>query len=104
MSRMNLLENVTTAGPGPAVPDPGAGSTCQAVGSVAAATGLAVIDIEVSDIDDNWLVYDTITLSLSTTIASAAVVIDGTWAFARANLKSISGTGALVSAAMGAAK
>lgn len=101
MTTTALLTDATATGPGASNPLAGP-ATVQATGLVSSATGQAVIDIEVSNNGLNWLPHDTITLTLSTTEASAGVEIDAPWALIRANVTSISGAGARVSVFMGA--
>ena len=60
----------------------------------------AVVDIEVSNDGVNFLVLATATLN-GTTSASDGFVTEAPWASFRANLKSISGTGAAVQVNVG---
>ena len=100
MTTTALLTDATATGPGTSNTLAGP-ATVQAVGLVSSATGQAVIDIEVSNNGVNWITHDTITLTLSTPEASAGIEIDAPWAFIRANVTSISGTGAEVSVFLG---
>lgn len=89
--------------PGPSATQPcRQGATFHATGQTTAGAGQAVIDIEVSNDGANWLPHDTITLTLSTTLAQAGIELDASWVGVRGNLRSISGTGASASLTMGA--
>lgn len=74
----------------------------QAVGTTSSGGGAASIDIEVSNDGANWLVAGSISLTLSTTASTDGFVMDAAWRLVRANVKSISGTGASVTVTMGA--
>lgn len=99
-----LLLNATATGPSIASSLPLSGlATFHASGTVSSGTGSATINIEVSNDATNWLVHDTITLALSTSAASAGIEMSGAlWAFVRANVVALSGTGASVTVTMGA--
>ena len=56
----------------------------------------ATVDIEVSNNNLDFLVLGTMTMS-GTTRATDGFVADAPWAFARANVRDVSGTGAQVS-------
>jgi hypothetical protein len=78
----------------------------QAVGATSAGAGAATIEIEVSNTgrDNEWLQLATgpISLTLSTTPATAAIILDEPWVYARGNCTAISGTGAAVTLTIGA--
>jgi hypothetical protein len=101
MKFANMMIGVTTTGAGVAVEPPRCPSTIQAVGATTSGAGAAIIAIEVSNDGVNWLPYDTISLTLSTTPASAGIEMDAPWTNVRGNVTSISGTGAAVSLYMG---
>lgn len=93
-----LLQEATKLGPDlPAYNQPPKktiDATVTGTGAVA-----AVIAIEACNTEGAWKTLATITLS-GTGTASDGFVHDAAWAQIRANLKSISGTGAKVSAAL----
>lgn len=101
MKYANMMIGVITPGPGVTVEAPSGSSTIQAVGATTAGAGAATIVIEVSNDGANWLTYDIISLTLSTTTASAGVEMDAPWAYVRGNVTAISGTGAHLSLIMG---
>ena len=98
---MQLLESVIATGAGAAAEVRTPGRTLQATGATSAGAGAATIAIEVSNDATNWLTYDTISLPLSTTTATAGVEMDAPWLFVRGNVNAISGTDAAVSLHMG---
>jgi len=98
---MLLLNAVTAPGSGIANHVDQCARTFQAVGATTAGSGSATIGIEVSNDATNWLTHDTITLTLSTTSATAGIEMDAPWAYVRGNVTAISGTGAAVSLFMG---
>ena len=73
----------------------------QAIGSTTAGAGAASVDIEVSNNDVNWIVMGTIALTLGTSESTDGFVGLSGWRYIRANLKSVSGTGAKVSVIVG---
>ena len=75
-------------------------TTVQVYGSTASGTGAATVDIEVGNASGIWITAGTITLSLSTTPSSDGFALDARWSMIRANVISISGTGAKVSTAI----
>lgn len=105
--RYTLLSNKTATGAGDSTPpiqdnaQSSSNRTAQVVGTTTAGAGAAAVNIEVSNDGSNWLVAGTVTLTLSTTSTSDGFVIDAAWLFVRANVTSISGTGAAVSAYLG---
>lgn len=70
--------------------------TWQARGIVSASTGAATILIEVSDNNVDWITMGTISLTLSTTMATDGFTSGAPWPFVRANITSLSGTNATV--------
>lgn len=99
--RKTLLSGATTTGAGSAFSGVRGTDSFHAVGSVASSTGAATIVIQVSNDGTNWLTLGTISLSLTTSESSDGFASDAAWAFVRANVTSISGTGASVSVIMG---
>lgn len=76
-------------------------ATFQAVGQTTAGSGATVVDIEVSNDNVNWIILGTITLTLGTVTTSDGFASGAPWAYTRAEVRSISGTGASVSVFMG---
>jgi len=96
-----LLNAATATGRGNEAPGFGDRTTVQVSGATTSGAGAAQVDIEVSNDGTNWIVAGTINLVLSTTTASYGLVIDGAWLNVNANIISISGTGANVTAKVG---
>ena len=71
------------------------------MGSASSGTGSTTVAVEVSNNNTDWLTHGTITLTLSTTKATAGIEMDAPWAYVRGNVTAISGTGAAVSLFMG---
>ena len=102
-----LLDAATATGPGQvaaaaAHADPLVVRTYQVSGKTTTGAGAAVVDIEVSNNGRVWLTLVTITLTLGTDEVTDGFASGAQWRFARANVTSISGTGASVTAEMGA--
>ena len=100
MQSFQLLNNVTGIGPGTSARTSGIYKTLQAIGTTTTGIGSATINIEVSNDSINWLVHDTITLTLSTVVAVAGIEMNSPWMFVRGNIITTSGTGATVSLTM----
>lgn len=96
-----LLNNATATGAGTAIPLRNSKVTFQATGATTASAGAATIAVEVSNDGRGWLVIGTITLTLSTTVATDGFAVDAQWNFVRANVTAISGTGAAVTVTTG---
>lgn len=96
-----LLNNTTDTGVGPSVSKNAPKAAIQATGATTAGTGSATLVVEVSNDGANWLPHDTLTLTLSTVVATAGIEMDAPWAYVRGNVTAISGTGAAVSLIMG---
>lgn len=96
-----ILSKATATGAGAPVTPRRSNVTFQATGMTTADAGAAGIDIEVSNDGTSWLVETSIALTLSTTAATAGYEMDAAWTYVRANVTSISGTGAAVSVSMG---
>lgn len=105
--RYTLLSAKTTTGAGDSTPpiqdnaQSSSNRTAQVAGSTTAGAGAAEVVIEVSNDGSNWITAGTVTLTLGTTSTSDGFVMDAAWLFVRANVSSISGTGAAVSAYLG---
>lgn len=97
----NLLDAKTTTGAGTSIFKDAPITTFQAFGTTSAGSGTGVINIEVSNDNTNWLVLGTISLTLSTTTATDGFVANAPWKHVRANVTTLSGTGASVTALMG---
>lgn len=109
MSRAYVLANAaTTTGVKEVIAGPSDGTmdtdnrTFQVVGQTTAGAGSVTVAIEVSNNGVNYIALPSpITLTLSTAAATDGTVIQGAWAYVRANVTAISGTGASVSVIMG---
>ena len=103
MQTKTLLSGVIATGAGTAEKVDQRARTLQATGATSAGAGAATLAIEVSNTgaDNTWLTYDTISLTLSATPATAGVEMDAPWSFVRGNVTAISGTDAAVSLFMG---
>lgn len=76
--------------------------TFQAVGTTTAGAGAATVIIEVTnDLTWPWITLGTITLVLGTVATSDGLAMLAGWKYVRARLSAISGTGAVVSVAVG---
>lgn len=78
-------------------------ATFQAYGSTTAGSGAVVVSIQGSNVDDTdaFVTLATITLTLGTTITADGFATTAPWKYVRANVVSISGTGASVNVLMG---
>lgn len=78
-------------------------ATFQAYGATTASTGAATVVIEGSNVDDpnTFVSLGTLTLTLGTTTSAAGLATTAPWKYVRANVSSISGTGATVYVTMG---
>jgi len=101
MQTYKLLDAVTAPGPGSGTKVDQRARTFQLVGSASSGTGSTTVAVEVSNNNTDWLTHGTITLTLSTTKATAGIEMDAPWAYVRGNVTAISGTGAAVSLFMG---
>ncbi len=77
------------------------GTTFQASGTTTAGAGTAVVAIEVSNDNANWITLGTITLTLGTSATSDGFAALAAWGFVRANVTTLTGTGASVTVTMG---
>lgn len=78
-------------------------ATFQAYGSTTAGAGSAVVTIQGSNIDNAnaYVTLGTITLTLGTTITADGFATTAPWKYMRANVTTLSGTGASVNVLMG---
>ena len=78
-------------------------ATFQAYGATTASTGSAVVVIQGSNINDAnaFITLGTISLVLGTTITADGFSTTAPWKYVRANVTTISGTGASVNVLMG---
>lgn len=96
-----LISDRTTTGALTAITPLGPKRTFHGYGSTTAGSGASTIDVEVSNDGTNWIVFDTLSLTLGTTVTSDSSVIVDPWKYVRGNVKTISGTNAKVSLIMG---
>lgn len=97
--RIPLLLTRTVTADGLTFEPPGPGATVHAkVAGDGAVT--ATVIVQVSNYDGPWLDLGTLTLS-GTNLASAGLALDAHWAYIRARLTAITGTGATVDVIMG---
>jgi hypothetical protein len=98
----SLFSAVTSTG-AQAATSFGKSNTVQVWGTTTSGSGSATIVIEATnDGTAPWVTLATITLTLGTTATGDGLVIDADWETIRGNVTSLSGTGASVSAALGA--
>lgn len=69
----------------------------QMIGNTTAGAGAAEIEVQASNDGTNWVILDTLTLTLGTTVTSDFFEHAYPWKQFRGSVKSISGTGAKVS-------
>lgn len=96
-----LLTNATATGAGSTFELHARQCTFQATGTTTAGSGAATIAIRVSNDKVTWLTLGTISLTLSTVASGDGFASDAAWAYVRANVTAISGTGASVTVTMG---
>lgn len=97
--RIPLMLTRTATATGLTFEAPGPGATVQArvVGDGAVT---ATVVVQVSNFDGPWLTLGTLTLS-GTNVATAGLALDAHWAYIRADLTALTGTGAEVDVIMG---
>ncbi len=100
MTTQTILTGTATATGQPFSFDDNASGTFQAKGTTSAGAGASVVSIQVSNDTSNWITAGTISLTLATTSSSDGFAITAPWAFVRAKIDSISGTGASVTVLM----
>lgn len=95
-----LLDAVTTTGAGSSKARQNPLSSVLGWGTTTAGAGSATVAIEVSNDGTNWVVAGTLSLTLATTVTTTTNTdgfnINADWAYIRANVTAISGTGAAV--------
>jgi hypothetical protein len=95
---LTILSEATTVATGNPGRSMNQGKQCvEAHGTTSSGSGAASISIEVSNNGTSWITAGTIGLTLGTTQTSDGFVMDAPWLYVRANVASISGTGASVS-------
>ena len=95
---IKILDNASVAGAGNSFVVFGGGrNVIEANGKTTSGTGSCNINIEVSDNRVTWDTAGTITLTLGTAQTSDGFTMNAPWYYIRANVTSISGTGASVS-------
>lgn len=99
-----LLDAATTTGAGGVIERAGGQSSIFGYGTTASGSGSATVAIEVSNDATYWKTSGTLTLTLATTVTTDTNtdthLIDAAWKYVRANVLSISGTGAAVTVTM----
>lgn len=96
-----LLKDVNTTGPRDSVFTNNETKSFQLIGKTTSGVGAVSVDVEVSNDNVNFLLSGTISLVLGTAPTTDGFAVDADWAYARGNVTSISGTGAIVSLIMG---
>lgn len=100
-SRQKLCTAVTSTGAQEAFQPRGSKKVFQAYGTTSSGSGSAVVTIQGSIFGTNYVSLGTITLTLGTSVTSDGFAIDACWPYVRANVTTLSGTGASVTADMG---
>lgn len=96
--KVRILDGATATGAGTSYRMIGAGRcVVSAFGTTSSGSGASSINIEVSNSGNSWITAGTIGLTLGTTQTSDGFAMDAPWLYIRANVTSISGTGASVS-------
>ena len=109
MSTITLLSNATSAAVGvggtaqnvQTLRTPQDNRTFQATGQTTSGSGGAVVYVEVSNDNANWILMGSITLTLGTTTTTDGFSSLASWTYTRGKLYSITGTGASVNLYMG---
>lgn len=95
---ITILDNATATGAGASNRLIGGGRVAvESHGTTTSGSGATSVTIEVSNNNATWQTAGTIGLTLGTTQTSDGFVMDAPWLYVRANVASISGTGASVS-------
>lgn len=97
----NLLDSKTATGVGTQIYKDAPQASFQVSGTTTAGSGSAVVAIQVSNDGTNWITAGTVTLTLGTSATSDGFTTDAPWKYVRANVTTLTGTGASVSAVMG---
>lgn len=98
---MPIMSAATSTGAASSVKPWKKDRTFQASGTTSSGAGAASILIQVSNDNVNWDLLGTITLTLATTTSSDSFTSISAYRYVRANVSSISGTGASVDVYMG---
>lgn len=96
-----LLSAVTGTGSGEEASPNDKHRSFHLTGFTSAGAGAASVTVEVSNDGVNFVVQDTLTLTLGTTITSDVGVFDEPYKYVRGNVGSISGTDAQVTLTLG---
>ena len=72
----------------------------QIIAATTSGAGSAVVKIQVSNDKTNWIDLATFTETLSSTAVTEGFISDSPWRYVRANVSSISGTGAYATVIM----
>lgn len=96
-----LLTDVTGGGAGASFEAYMEDRTFQGLGSTTSGVGTAVIVVQGSNDNVNFITLGTITLTLGTAVTSDGFASDARWNYVRGNVTSITGTGAKASLIMG---
>lgn len=94
-----LLTNATSTGASSAAEAPGPGATVQATVTGTGAVTATVV-IQVGNVSGSWLDLGTLSLS-GTTSATQGLALDAHWVYIRANVTTLTGTGATLNVVMG---
>lgn len=94
-----LLTDRITTGASSAAEAPGPGATVQATVTGTGAVTATVV-IQVGNISGSWLDLGTLSLS-GTTSATQGLALDAHWVYIRANVTTLTGTGATLNVVMG---
>lgn len=92
-----LLDSATTTATGTPIRMPAGTASYEIEGATTAGAGTATVVIEVTNGGEAWLTLDTLSLTLSTTPSAAGGAVVAPWAYIRARVTAITGTGATVS-------
>ena len=95
-----LLSSVLATGAGTAAKPLGSNKVFHLTGFVSASTGAASVTVEGSLDGTNWVILDTLTLTLGVAVTSDSGVDTAPWLYVRGNVGSISGTDAKVTLTM----
>lgn len=94
-----LITNATTTGASSGANAPGPGATVQATVTGTGALTATVV-IQVGNIVNSWLDLGTLSLS-GTGSATQGLALDAHWVYIRANVTTLTGTGATINVVMG---
>lgn len=95
-----FLSAVTATGASDAISPNERNKVFHLTGFVSASTGAASVTVEGSNDGTNWVILDTLTLTLGTAVTSDSGVNSDAWLYIRGNVGSISGTDAQVTLTM----